>query len=340
MQAEAAAIIAIMGGKFPHFMTSLPGGTAWVPTEEKLDDILFRYHARSTTSIDEHDDPGHAGDRAVLHRRARLRRRRRQLPGVGRLRRREHGPEEALPARAAPSSAANGSRRDAGPGEGHGVRRRTPGTSSGRRPQPRRGRDAHGRVHRLRRRRQVLVGQGAALRRQADGGRSALAHARRYLAGVDGGQDHRRRARSRRSAPPASPRSSSRCSAASPPATSRRRSSPTRWSSGSTSSSPPSRAATSKFFTSPRETDGDGAGLWEAPRGALGHWMTVKGGKIAELPGRHAVDVGHARRATRTATAARWRRRSSARRSRIPRSRSRRCASSTASILESAAGFT
>ena len=41
-QAEAARVIAIMGGKFPHFMTSLPGGTAWVPTEEKLDDILFR----------------------------------------------------------------------------------------------------------------------------------------------------------------------------------------------------------------------------------------------------------------------------------------------------------
>jgi len=43
IQAEAAAIIAVMGGKFPHFMTSLPGGTVWVPTEEKLDDILFRF---------------------------------------------------------------------------------------------------------------------------------------------------------------------------------------------------------------------------------------------------------------------------------------------------------
>jgi hydrogenase large subunit len=42
MQAEASRIIAIMGGKFPHFMTSLPGGTAWVPTEEKLGDVLFR----------------------------------------------------------------------------------------------------------------------------------------------------------------------------------------------------------------------------------------------------------------------------------------------------------
>ncbi len=42
IQAEAARVIAIMGGKFPHFMTSIPGGTAWVPTEEKLDDVMFR----------------------------------------------------------------------------------------------------------------------------------------------------------------------------------------------------------------------------------------------------------------------------------------------------------
>lgn len=42
LQAEASRVIAIMGGKFPHFMTSIPGGTAWVPTEEKLDDVLFR----------------------------------------------------------------------------------------------------------------------------------------------------------------------------------------------------------------------------------------------------------------------------------------------------------
>ncbi len=42
MQAEASRVIAIMGGKFPHFMTSVPGGTTWVPTEEKLDDVLFR----------------------------------------------------------------------------------------------------------------------------------------------------------------------------------------------------------------------------------------------------------------------------------------------------------
>lgn len=42
MQGEASAIIGIMGGKFPHFMTSVNGGTTFVPTEEKLDDVLFR----------------------------------------------------------------------------------------------------------------------------------------------------------------------------------------------------------------------------------------------------------------------------------------------------------
>jgi [NiFe] hydrogenase large subunit len=43
MQATAAQIIALMGGKFPHFMTSIPGGTAWMPTEEKLAGVLFRW---------------------------------------------------------------------------------------------------------------------------------------------------------------------------------------------------------------------------------------------------------------------------------------------------------
>jgi hydrogenase large subunit len=42
MQAEASRVIAVMGGKFPHFMTSIPGGTAWMPTEAKLGDVLFR----------------------------------------------------------------------------------------------------------------------------------------------------------------------------------------------------------------------------------------------------------------------------------------------------------
>ncbi|MDR3052892.1 MAG: nickel-dependent hydrogenase large subunit [Coriobacteriales bacterium] len=42
MQATASEISGIIGGKMPHIMSSLPGGTTFVPTEEKLDDILFR----------------------------------------------------------------------------------------------------------------------------------------------------------------------------------------------------------------------------------------------------------------------------------------------------------
>lgn len=42
MQAEAARVMALIGGKFPHVMTSVAGGTAWVPTPDKLDDLLYR----------------------------------------------------------------------------------------------------------------------------------------------------------------------------------------------------------------------------------------------------------------------------------------------------------
>lgn len=41
-QATADEISAIIGGKMPHVQTSIPGGTAWYPSVEKLDDILFR----------------------------------------------------------------------------------------------------------------------------------------------------------------------------------------------------------------------------------------------------------------------------------------------------------
>jgi hydrogenase large subunit len=44
VQAEAARIMAVVAGKFPHPMSSVPGGTTWVPTEEKLDDLLFRLY--------------------------------------------------------------------------------------------------------------------------------------------------------------------------------------------------------------------------------------------------------------------------------------------------------
>jgi len=42
MQAVSSEISGIIGGKMPHIMSSVPGGTTFVPTELRLDDILFR----------------------------------------------------------------------------------------------------------------------------------------------------------------------------------------------------------------------------------------------------------------------------------------------------------
>ena len=39
MQAKASQVAALIGGKMPHVMTLIPGGTAFVPTESKLDDL-------------------------------------------------------------------------------------------------------------------------------------------------------------------------------------------------------------------------------------------------------------------------------------------------------------
>ena len=41
MQAKASEISALLGGKMPHVMTLIPGGTAFVPTEQKLDDLKY-----------------------------------------------------------------------------------------------------------------------------------------------------------------------------------------------------------------------------------------------------------------------------------------------------------
>ncbi len=40
MQAKASEVAALLGGKMPHVMTLIPGGTAFVPTDQKLDDLL------------------------------------------------------------------------------------------------------------------------------------------------------------------------------------------------------------------------------------------------------------------------------------------------------------
>ena len=42
MQATADEIAALVGGKMPHIMSSVPGGTTFVPSVEKLDDIITR----------------------------------------------------------------------------------------------------------------------------------------------------------------------------------------------------------------------------------------------------------------------------------------------------------
>lgn len=43
MQAVASTISGIIGGKMPHIMTSVAGGTTWVPSVANLDDVLFRF---------------------------------------------------------------------------------------------------------------------------------------------------------------------------------------------------------------------------------------------------------------------------------------------------------
>ncbi len=54
MQAKASQISGLLGGKMPHIMTLIPGGTAFVPTEQKLDDLkalVDELHAWVTTTV-------------------------------------------------------------------------------------------------------------------------------------------------------------------------------------------------------------------------------------------------------------------------------------------------
>lgn len=44
MQSKASEICGLLGGKMPHVMTLVPGGTSFVPTEEKLDDLWSLVH--------------------------------------------------------------------------------------------------------------------------------------------------------------------------------------------------------------------------------------------------------------------------------------------------------
>ncbi|HIS40345.1 MAG TPA: nickel-dependent hydrogenase large subunit [Candidatus Aphodovivens avistercoris] len=40
MQAKASEVAALLSGKMPHVMTLIPGGTSFVPTQQKLDDLM------------------------------------------------------------------------------------------------------------------------------------------------------------------------------------------------------------------------------------------------------------------------------------------------------------
>jgi Ni,Fe-hydrogenase I large subunit len=68
-----------------------------------------------------------------------------------------------------------------------------------------------------------------------------------------------------------------------------------------------------------------GIGLWEAPRGALGHWIDVEGKKIKNYQC-VCLRPGTSVRGTTTEFADRSKRRSSGRRCMMPRSRWRSCA--------------
>ena len=65
MQAKASQISALLGGKMPHVMTLRPGGTAFVPTDQKLDDLKLLVDRVVRLGRGDHD-PRRAGYRPVL----------------------------------------------------------------------------------------------------------------------------------------------------------------------------------------------------------------------------------------------------------------------------------
>ena len=98
MQAKASEVAALLGGKMPHVMTVIPGGTSFVPTEQKLDDLKYLvdeiYDWVESTMIPDTlaiapDLQGRAGVGQGL----------RPLHRLGRVREPEHGDERPLPAR-------------------------------------------------------------------------------------------------------------------------------------------------------------------------------------------------------------------------------------------------
>ena len=299
-QREFIKIHAVLGGKNPHLQSFLVGGMATPVDPDKQASInvgsialMRELIAKAKRLRRPRLHPRPAGRRLLLQGLGRLRRRGRQLPGLRRV-----------PARTTASSRASSCPRGSsarGPREGRGLRPREDHRARqallvrlrGRRrqgPPPVRGRDEaqlHGpgaALREARHRRQVQLAEVAALRRPADGGRPARADAGglrlRPRAGQGaGGLGPRRSSAS-------DPRPSSRPWAASPRAASRPWSSPSRWTAGSTSW-PPTWASRPAH---PRQLEvgplelaggGTGAGFHEAPRGALGHWVHIKDGAIA-----------------------------------------------------------
>ncbi len=139
---------------------------------------------------------------------------------------------------------------------------------------------------------EVLVAEVTALRRRADGSRSARAHAGVVRVGPPAGEGA-----GRRGAEEARRRTRGACSrrsAASPRAASKRRCSPTRWATGSTALAANMDAGdhrihdNSKWDPSSWPADAVGFGLHEAPRGALSHWVNIHNGSDRQLPVRRA----------------------------------------------------
>ena len=135
-----------------------------------------------------------------------------------------------------------------------------------------------------RHRRQVQLAQVAALRRPADGGRPAVAHARGVRLGPPAGEGARRRR-----APEARRRAGGALLDARPRGRARDRDPGPRreaWRAGSTSWRPTCGHDlrihdNAKWDPSTWPKECAGAGFHEAPRGALGHWVHIKDGAIA-----------------------------------------------------------
>ena len=280
MQAEAARVIAIMGGKFPHFMTSLPGGTAWVPTEEKLDDILFRLAARSRTFVDNTMIPDTLAIAPFYTDALSVRWRPRQLPGVGRLQPRVARAEGPLPAATAPSCAGSLTVEDADPAKVKEYVKHSwfDAADGGLNP-------AEGKTNPEFTEYDVNDKYSWAKAPRYNGKPMEVGPLSRMLVAYLA----RRRSRSRRSS---TRRSRSSVRAGKPEvlvsllgrvaARNLETAVVADWSIEWVNELVAAvKGGDVKFFEAERADDGDGAGLWEAPRGAVGHWMTVKGGKIA-----------------------------------------------------------